>query len=361
MAIRSSCFRVAFVIGLMTAGPATPCVQAQAASPINDLLASAKAALNDLKFARADTVAQEVLALATSLRRSQTVLAWEIVAAARFPEEGATRDTAGARRALREVVRLDLDASLPVDISWSGLAALLAEEKRAVFGLAVRVPNVETVFGGSKGDAIVRVATSHPATFWLLARARDGSTEIALDSVPEARDAALRVRALRGTVPVLLSGAYEFVIRARETPGGALLERTLQASLTVPVLELLSPAPPLDTSKLLPELRKTSRTKAIAGGVIVGALTIALNQSLRADAPLSKTNTDGRATTVGVAITAGTIAAVWFDPGQALNKNREANAQLRRAATQRAVEVAAENERRISGYRAKLTLLAEEK
>ena len=52
----------------------TPLKAQNPSSAIADLLQSAKDALNDLRFARADTIAREILGRA-SLRRSQTVLA----------------------------------------------------------------------------------------------------------------------------------------------------------------------------------------------------------------------------------------------------------------------------------------------
>lgn len=333
----------------------------EAASPINDLLKSAKDALNDLKFARADTVAREVLARVAQLRRSQALLAWEIAAAARFPEEGAPRDTAEARAAMRQIVKLDLDARFPADIRWAGLEALLDEEKRTTLGMALRVPRSEIIYGGSVGDALVRVATSVPCDVFLSARASDGGTEIVLDSTMGTREAALRVRALRGTVPILATGAYEFVVRVRDNRNGTSMERSMQASVTAPSLEFVAEPAPLDTSKLQLEVSRTSRRKGIVTGVVFGALTIALNQALRASDPVKSTGSDGRANLIAFAVAAGTGAAVWFDHGTKLTSNREANEKLRREAAQRVTDARTENERRTTGYRAKLTLLLEDK
>lgn len=349
-----------FVFLVSISGPSALC--AQSSSPINDLLKNAKDALNELKFARADSIARDVLALGSDLRRSQAILAWEIVAAAHFPEDAAARDSVAARNAFRSAIRLDLDATIPVDIRWPGLDALLTDEKRTAVGMAVRVPRTELIYGGSAGDAILRVVTTQLSDVWLLARAADAGTEFVVDSAVGTREAALRIRALRGRTAILSSGAYQMVVRSRDNKTGAILERSIQASVTAPSAFDLVPMPaPLDTSKLLPELKKTNRTTGISAGVIVGALTIALNQALRAAAPVSMTGTDSRATAVGLAIAAGTGVAVWFDRGMVLSRNREANSKLKSDAAQRTADTIAENERRTTGYRAKLTLLMEDK
>ena len=336
--------------------------QAQASdNPINDLLGTAKGALNDLKFPRADSIARQVLALGSQLTRSQKILAWQIVAAAQFPEEGGTRDTAAARLALREAIQLDLDAVIPLDIRWSGFETLRVEELRTTPSMAVRIPKPEISYGGAAGDAIIRVATSVPSTVWLLARAENGGNEITLDSAAATTDAALRVHALNGLVPVLASGKYQFVVRARATTGGEVLERSVQATVEAAPLELQPRPAPLDTTKLLPERSKSSVGQGIATGIVVAAFTIALNTSLRANAPIKQLAADNRAPLIGVLAGGGTIAAVVFDPGTVIVKNRDANARLRADATQRATDVAAENDRRVTGYRAKLTLVLEDK
>ena len=337
----------------------TPLKAQNPSSAIADLLQSAKDALNDLRFARADTIAREILGRA-SLRRSQTVLAWQIVAAASFPEEG-TRDTVAARAAMREVIRLDLDAAFPIDIKWAGLDALLSAEKQRAPGMAVRVAKAETIYGGSAGDAIVRVATSLPTSMWLLARADGGSNQIVLDSAVNSREATFRIAALRGVTPVLPTGAYEFVVRSTELQSGVTLERTLQASVTAPALEFVPVPAAVDTTHLLPEIRKPNRTRGIAAGVAFGALTVAMGSFLRSAEPIKSATSDGRTVGVGFVIALGTGVAVWFDRGQPITRNRESNAELRAVNAKVIVDAKAENERRVSGYRAKLTLLMEDK
>ncbi len=337
-------------------------LQAQASdNPINDLLGTGKGALNDLKFPKADSIAHQVLALGPQVTRSQKILAWQIIAAAQFPEEGGTRDTAAASLALRQAIQLDLDAVIPLDIRWSGLEALRVEQLRTTPSMAVRVPKTEISYGGTSGDAIVRVATSVPSTVWLLARAENGGNEITLDSASATTDAALRVHALNGLVPVLASGTYQFVVRARASTGGEVLERSLQATVVAAPLELQAHPAPVDTTKFLPERSKSSVAQGVATGLVVAAFTIAVNTSLRGNAPIKQLSADSRGALIGVLLGAGTIAAVVFDPGKVISKNRDANARLRTDATQRLADVTAENDRRVTGYRAKLTLVVEDK
>jgi hypothetical protein len=328
-------------------------------SPIADLLRAAKDALNDLRYARADTIARDVLARA-QLRRSQSVLAWQIVAAANFPEDGA-RDTVAARKALREVIRFDLDAIFPLDIRWLGLEALFTDEKQRTMGLALRIPRAEIIYGGSAGDAVIRAATSLPTTIWLLARADGGSTEIVVDSAVGTREAVLHIAALRDGTPVLASGAYQFVVRAREPQSGVMLERMMQASVAAAPL-LLEPVPArIDTMHMLPVVSTANRRRGIAAGVTMGVVTIALGQFLRSAEPIKSSGSDGKAKSVGFLIAVGTGVGVWFDRGVPLPKNIEANAQLRRVNEQVIGTANAENEKRRVGYRAKITLLAEDK
>ena len=135
----------------------------------------------------------------------------------------------------------------------------------------------------------------------------------------------------------------------------------MQASVTATALDLVPAAPPLDSSKLLPEIEKMNRPLGIVAGLIVGGMTVALNQSLRADPPIRTSSTDSRATAVGVGIALGTIVGVMVDRGDVIKKNRDANEKLKRDAAQRIADSAAENERRTTGYRAKITLLLEDK
>jgi hypothetical protein len=334
--------------------------QAPASSPINDLLTQATDALNNLDNPRADSIAQEVLTLGSQLRRSQAILAWEIAAAAKFPEEG-KRDSTAARRDLAHAILLDLDATLPMDIRYKSLERLLDDEKQTAIGMAVRLPRSQIIYGGSVGDAVLEVVTAQPADVWLYARSQEQGTELLVDSAMDTRDAGLRIPALRGLDPVLPSGAYEFVVHARDRKTGAVMERKLEASVTAPALHLVPPAVPLDSTKLRPEIKEPNRVLGIATGVIVGGLTVAVNQALKADPPIASVGTDNRATEVGVAIGVSTLVAELLDHGEVLPANRAANEKLENDAASRAAAVALENTRRREGYRAQITLLMEDK
>jgi hypothetical protein len=351
-----SIFRVFFLLALAARGGSAQ----EAASPINDLLRSARDAINDLQYARADTIARQVLERSAILRRSQTVLAWQIVAAANFPEVG-VRDTATARAALREAILRDLDAVIPVDIRWDGLEQLHVREKREAYGMAVRVPQAELIYGGSLGDAVISVAVSQPSSVWLYARAVDGNTQVVVDSAVNVTEATLRLRALNGLVPVLASGAYEFVARVANSATRMTLQRTMQVSITAPPLELMNVPAPFDTTRLRPEVRKTDRGRGIAAGVVIGAVAVAIGKSLRAPEPIKSRAADNRGINAGILIAFGTAAAVWYDRGVPLAENRAANALDLRNHAALLENALNENARRTAGYRARATVLLEDR
>lgn len=328
-------------------------------SAASDLLRSAKDALNDLRYDRADTIAREVLGL-PGLRRSQKVLAWQVIAASRFPEEGA-RDSAAARAAIDEVIRLDLDAAFPVDVRWNGLEGLSMAEKAKVFGLAVRLPGSEIVYGGALGDAVIRVATPTPSNTWLIVRTAGAATQVVIDSVVGARDAVFRVPALRGTAPMIATGAYELVVRAVDVRSGAELERTMQASVAAGPIDLLPVPKAIDSTQLRPEIQIPHRVRGTVVGVVFGGLTYALGHYLRAPEPIKSSTSDQRTMLVGAAIAAGAAVAVWFDHGRPLPINRELNAQSRRVNAIAISSTTAENAKRMASYRAKLTLFMDDK
>jgi hypothetical protein len=112
-----------FFIGLLAISEVAT---AQPASPVATLLTRAKTALNDLRYSEADSLARLVMLLGDVVPRDQRVLALQIAAAARYPDEKQFQRADSARSALRALVAMGYTAAIPFDLSWSGLDSLFA-------------------------------------------------------------------------------------------------------------------------------------------------------------------------------------------------------------------------------------------
>jgi hypothetical protein len=98
---------------------------AQAGSPVVELLTKAKNALNDLNYAKADTIAKQVLALGTLISPDQQIAAIQVRVAASYPEEAASQKTDSAVALIRQLIGAG-GKGVPKDISWAGLDSLVA-------------------------------------------------------------------------------------------------------------------------------------------------------------------------------------------------------------------------------------------
>jgi hypothetical protein len=101
-----------------------------AGSPVVELLTKAKNALNDLNYARADTVARQVLALGSLITAEQQLAAVQLRVAAFYPEEQIAQKTDSAVATIRQMIALG-GKGLPRDISWIGLDSLVMLVQRA--------------------------------------------------------------------------------------------------------------------------------------------------------------------------------------------------------------------------------------
>src|SRR4051812_35863014 len=98
---------LARVVPLALALAATPLgaqVQQQATSPIDDLLKRAGDAFNDLLYARADSLARQVLAIGPRITTPQRTRALLVIAAASYPEEVSAQKRTVALSTLKQIV-----------------------------------------------------------------------------------------------------------------------------------------------------------------------------------------------------------------------------------------------------------------
>jgi hypothetical protein len=326
-------------------------------SPVQDLLARARTALNNLEYARADTMARGVLAFGTQLTRAQRIDALQIVAAALYPEEEGLQRRDSAVAYLRQLIRLAPDRDLPRAISWPGLDSLLVRTKLVTFAAIARPPRDSVVAG--EADATIPVSATRPARFRLIAVPARGGTPIPIDSAGPGRDVTLRLRLLVNDRPRLATGDYELRITAVDTAAGAARDSIVLrygARVSAPTLTLV-PIPTLDSARLLPEKTIPSRGRNIAIGVGLGAATALFATMFRAPDPVkSEASIGSGAYLVGAAMTAGAIVGGTRDRGAPIVANIAQNSTTRAAHAQAVQTAQAENARRRTAYRATLII-----
>lgn len=350
--------RVPGAVGLLVACMASTALAQDGGerSPVRDVIDRARAAMNDLQYARADSLAREVLAMGSRLRRADRLEALQIVAGANYPEAAGDRKEAAARSAIAEMLRIDLGATLATDISWAGLDSIYRDVARTTFAVSVTARR-DNPIAGIDGSAPVRVRANRPAHWTLVARSRDGIESILIDSVSFAADTTLRFRVARNRRPILRGTEYEFVISATDPETRESITRRYDGIAIVPPIDFVPVPSAIDSSRLLPERSKPQRVPVVIAGVVMGAATVALGKQLRADDPIKASGeTDNRFTKIGATIALGSIAAAWFDRGRVLDRNIAANLRMQKDFERTKRAAVAENERRAAEYRASITL-----
>lgn len=116
---------------LATAAFAPLQAQTQAGSPVVDMMVKGRNALNDLRYAEADSIARRVLALGSLLTKQQTVDALQLRAAAAYPDETAEQKQDTAIAIIRALVGLGATQGMPQELSWPGLDSLYSFVARA--------------------------------------------------------------------------------------------------------------------------------------------------------------------------------------------------------------------------------------
>lgn len=120
--------RTAVVAIALFAAPLS--AQAQAGSPITDMMIKGRNALNDLNYAQADSVARRVLALGSLLSRQQQVEALELLAAALYPDEAGAQKADTAIAVIKRIVEMG-GTRIPPEVSHPGLDSLFSFVARA--------------------------------------------------------------------------------------------------------------------------------------------------------------------------------------------------------------------------------------
>jgi hypothetical protein len=116
---------------LLIAGAATSAAaQAQAGSPVSDLLKRARNAVNDLNYRAADSLARAALGYGNLLSRDEQLSALQIRIAAMYPEDTGDQKLDSAMVLIREMISSGTKA-MPRDISWPGLDSVIVRAVNA--------------------------------------------------------------------------------------------------------------------------------------------------------------------------------------------------------------------------------------
>lgn len=326
----------------------------QQRSPIEELVARARAALNDLEYARADSIARTLLDLRGQATAAQRIEGLQLLVAALYPDEPRAQRRDSAVRYLEELVRATPNHRIPRAISWPGLDALQDSVRDATFALWLEV-DPDTLDG--PGAALrLRVSASRPARFGLTAAPAVGGDPITLDS-SAGLEAVLAVRVLEGDTVRLPGGVYEMRVTAIDA-GGERADRRLLARVEAPPLGLAAIPVAPDAARFLPERARPRPLRNAIIGVALGAATVATANVFRGSPPLDAVGSDGRAFAMAGAITVGAIVGALIDPGAPLPRNVAHNARVRTEYAERVAQLERDNARRRATYRARIEILA---
>ena len=335
-------------------------LHAQVRSPIQDLLGTARTALNDLRYGDAEAITQAVLEI-PNLRRSDRIQALHLAAGALFPEQETAQKRDRALERLRQLIRIAPSAALPTEVSWDGLEALFREARLTTFGASAS-PRDRYVLTGPDDQAEIEIATSRPAqvTMWL--EPVSGAPSIALDSISVTSRGTLRFRILAGSQPRLASGAYRLVLRAMDDLQPDTIRFVFPTSIQAPPIQYVDVPPPLDTTSFLPELTRPRRVGGIAGGIALLATTITASRLLRDTELKAAAGVDGRAIGLGIVLGLGAAGGVWaLDRGVPIPENIARNQSTRADHAKRVAEAGAANAELLRTYKAEITITLEDR
>jgi hypothetical protein len=344
--------RRAFVL-LALLGPVPAAAQQRTA--IEELIDGARRALNDLEYARADSIARSLLAMGSRATPAQRVVGLQLVAAALYPEERRAQRPDSARRYLTALVRATPDAAVPAAISWPGLDSMVTSVRATTFAVWA-APAAHYDLAGADAEARIEVSAARPAWFRLSATAIGDDNTIVLDSAGPARTATLRIPALADDHPVLPWGEYHLQILGVDTASGEPIELTYHASVEAPPLLLHRVAAAPDSSLFRPERAPRRPFLNTVLGLTLGAATAFAATAVGGSDDVSTGAGSNRAYVVGAGMTAGALIGALLDRGTPLPDNIAHNAAVRDAFEARMRGLRDENARRRTEYRATITL-----
>jgi hypothetical protein len=328
---------------------------AQARSPVGDFLTAARTALNDLRYSDADSIARGVLSLG-KIRRTDRIQALQLAAGASFPEQANAQQRDRAMEALRQLVRIAPSSTLPREVSWSGLDALLVEARNSTFGAAAS-PQERYTLTGPLERAEIGVVSSRPARFSLWLESEMGGTSVLLDSLPTGSQGVLNFRVLADGTPRLTSGAYRLVVRAVDASAPDTISLAYAARIEATTLRYEEVPSGLAPGALLPEMTAPKRKAGLIAGAFALAATVVASRTLRDHDLKGAASADGRAVGLGIALGLGTAGGVYLlARGESLPGNVKANAETRDQFARSVATARSRNADLLQSYRAQITV-----
>jgi hypothetical protein len=326
---------------------------AQNGSPTDSLAQVARQALNNLDYDRAGQVARVILQDEQATREAR-IEGLQILAAAFFPEEDGAQQPDSATKYMRSLLELAPGATMPSDISWPGLDAMLDATGRTVF-FARATPEAEYVLHGVDAQAVIPVVATRAARFKLEIK-RPGAARMLVDSSGAATSTGLRFTVAEYNGVSMPGGDYEFWITATDSVTGRTVEMGFHAFVEAPPVGLVPIPVALDSSQLLPERTNRNRLRNTVIGIGLGAATGFIATAFRGSDPVSNIGLDNRAYVMGGGMTLGGIIGVLTDRAAPVPANIAHNAQIRADHSEFVRLSRDQNDQRRLSYRAAVTV-----
>lgn len=324
-------------------------------SPIEDLLRQSQNAFNDLQYLKADSFATQVLAL-QRISGSQRIRALMIRAASYFPEEASAQKRPLALAALREVVRSNIDATLPQDLTWPGLDSLLGEAKRTTFGAAISTDPEQTAVGPN-GMGELRVRANRPALFRLVISPAGSDQTVASGMTDSVSSGVIRFATMRDSKPIFTTGEYDIAMIAIDLTGADTSIVRTTARITAPELKY-DPVPMIiDSSRFVKERSGQFGWRGIIVGALASGGVYGLSNVLRGDSTIkNKVPADSKGIAAAGAIGVAVLAASFLDPGRPLPSAIATNRRVRDDFAKSIKDAQATNANRLAAYKVTIAI-----
>jgi hypothetical protein len=276
-----------------------------------------------------------------------------LIAAAAYPDDPSAQRRARALQYLRDVIRTNLDVTVPQELRWVGFDSVVEEAKRTSFGMAVSPDTMQSLVGPTgMGKIAVRANRTGRYRMSIYPGSTPTGVAVATDSTIPGVSGELRFAGMRNERPVFTTGEYTVVITGIDASGRDTLTQRLPMRVEAPVLEFTQVPAAMDSTKLLPVRSPKYGLKALFPAIIAGGGAFALSSVLRGEGNIgSEIAADSKGVAIAGAIAGVTIMAGVMDRGRPLPANVAANKAFGEAFMKSIEDAQAENRRRVAEHR----------